>query len=233
MADVIDFKEKFKQKLRPKEPESATNADAEVNGEPPPAGQDEGDHSESEIEEAEPEDCPADSSSEEQVMCRASVQQARRPADFLSLLRRLISSTPRNENPSRPFARKTVMKPGRCEAMTSRCGCSGYSIRSTAACPNPRLSETPNASSKVWDYSKDRNWMFTFDMRETAKQSISTWPTKPGSRSGPPKRAGALSKPKIPPSSSNAPRACCPVLSRPAIGIDGGYRPILQREDRE
>jgi hypothetical protein len=66
MADVIDFKEKFKQKLKPKEAEPAADSALEAKGEPPP-GQGEGDQTESKIEEDEPEGRPADSSSVKQA----------------------------------------------------------------------------------------------------------------------------------------------------------------------
>jgi hypothetical protein len=66
MAEIIDFKEKFNQKLKPKEAEPAVDSTLEAKGEPPP-GQGEGDQTESEIEEDEPEDRPADSSSVKQA----------------------------------------------------------------------------------------------------------------------------------------------------------------------
>jgi hypothetical protein len=67
MADVIDFTEKFKQKLMSKDAESAADANSDAKGEPPPAGQDESSQTESGIEEKEPDDCPAGTSSEEQA----------------------------------------------------------------------------------------------------------------------------------------------------------------------
>lgn len=67
MADVIDFKEKFKQKLKPEEAESAADANPEATGEPPPASQDENSQSGSKIKEDEPEGRPADSPSVKQA----------------------------------------------------------------------------------------------------------------------------------------------------------------------
>jgi hypothetical protein len=51
MADVIDFKEKFKQKPKPKEAEPEADAEMEEKAEPPPDGQDEDVGPESRIEE--------------------------------------------------------------------------------------------------------------------------------------------------------------------------------------
>lgn len=67
MADVIDFKEKFKQKTKPKEAESATDADTEPQTESPPASRDEDDPAKPTIEEEQPEGGPADTSSDEQA----------------------------------------------------------------------------------------------------------------------------------------------------------------------